>query len=230
MNVQRFVLTRFAERTRFSSLKRDPLPLTSAWFERRFELFERYTLPSMKAQTEPDFTWLLCVDKDFPQVAERLQAYDSRIQIVRQLTPLPESSKQAVLSLRLDSDDALAPKAIELLSDRIPAFLQGSMDVASSSFVRGFRLNHNTGDVFYTGTNSLFLARYERGESRGPGVMCTMHHLYSSQWTTDILTDPEMWIIVSHGGNVANGSIPAGARKAEPLALFAHFPFLQETA
>ncbi len=39
---------------------------TDEWLEKRFELFENYCLPSLKAQTNKNFVWLCLFDQFTP--------------------------------------------------------------------------------------------------------------------------------------------------------------------
>jgi hypothetical protein len=57
------VLTRFNVRTEFS---KGGVP-DETWLKHRFELFERYAYPSLRAQTVDNFTWLVFFDAATPQ-------------------------------------------------------------------------------------------------------------------------------------------------------------------
>jgi len=63
-----FVITRF-------NLKRK-IPTSAEWLQRRIELFEKYSLPSIQSQTEKDFFWLVLFDKDVPKnLQEKIDAW-----------------------------------------------------------------------------------------------------------------------------------------------------------
>ena len=44
---------------------------TERWLEHRFEIFERYCLPSVAAQTSRNFTWLCLFDAATPESCRR---------------------------------------------------------------------------------------------------------------------------------------------------------------
>ena len=44
---------------------------TERWLEHRFEIFERYCLPSVAAQTNPNFRWLCLFDAATPAAYRR---------------------------------------------------------------------------------------------------------------------------------------------------------------
>lgn len=70
-----FILTRFNLRL-WSHDKNGETINPASWLEERLQLFETYTLPSVKGQTCQDFTWVLLVDRDTPvDYRERMKAY-----------------------------------------------------------------------------------------------------------------------------------------------------------
>lgn len=72
--LRQYVLTRFNLRLwRRNKYLKDTL--TEAWLTKRFELFETYCLPSLAAQTQPDFVWIVLFDKATPEAfVKRAQA------------------------------------------------------------------------------------------------------------------------------------------------------------
>jgi hypothetical protein len=61
---EHFVLTRFNVR---ESADKTDLVLNPVWLQFRFDLFERFCWPSVRAQTTGAFTWLVFFDKDTPE-------------------------------------------------------------------------------------------------------------------------------------------------------------------
>ncbi|MBR5084260.1 MAG: hypothetical protein IKX33_06630 [Prevotella sp.] len=61
-----FILTRFNVRL-YPKDKKGNKTLTPEWLEHRFQLFERYTQPSLSAQTCKDFKWIVLIDRETPQ-------------------------------------------------------------------------------------------------------------------------------------------------------------------
>jgi hypothetical protein len=62
-----------------------PMLYAEARLARRFEAFETLCLPSIKAQTDPDFSFWILTSPELPAVAERLRA-------LRRHAPDPASS------------------------------------------------------------------------------------------------------------------------------------------
>lgn len=67
---------------------------TDDWLKQRLDLFERFCLPSVKGQTNQNFTWLCLFDKDTPtDVRQRIAACQQQ---VKQLRPCFFSAEEAV--------------------------------------------------------------------------------------------------------------------------------------
>lgn len=96
------------------------------WLETRFELFNKYCLPSVQAQTFKDFDWVFLVSRDFPkwksEYTATLEQYgkivwmtdyfsDAQPGISEALTPLYKGGW--LCTTRLDSDDMLANDFME---------------------------------------------------------------------------------------------------------------------
>lgn len=121
--------------------------------EERFRLFETVTLPSVRGQTDPDFTLLVVIGEDFPQ-RPRLEALlaDVPQAVLRAYPPRPHRRvlQEAINSLRdhgaplsiqfrLDDDDAVNLRFVALLRQVVrdcrPLFLKNLK--AAIDFNRG---------------------------------------------------------------------------------------------
>jgi len=115
------ILTRFnvriVEDPKAPSIGTDP-----GWLAERFALFERYCLPSILAQTEQNFSWIVYFDSATPEpYAERARALASRrpgifpifcetlpMSLEREIVRKVVSEQpQWLLTTRLDNDDGL---------------------------------------------------------------------------------------------------------------------------
>lgn len=98
-----------------------------AWLEHRLKLFRSYCLPSVLAQTETQFTWLLYVDEQTPAMSRkalsetvkpytfiRLKPVDGYDACLRDIDlSLKEAESAFVITSRLDNDDALGRNFIK---------------------------------------------------------------------------------------------------------------------
>lgn len=83
------------------------------WVEDRIRLFEKYTLPGMRAQTNQDFRWVLIFDPSTPEIPNF--DYDN---IIYSTTPSARDNVARVgtewlITTRIDSDDYFEPTFIE---------------------------------------------------------------------------------------------------------------------
>lgn len=130
------ILTRFNLATpgRESKLRNEP-----TWLSHRFELFEKYCLPSVAAQTCRDFDWLIFFDEATPQAfKDRIEAARKVFPFTAIYTPLFPSEgwrlaslavvkadpRSALLTTTLDNDDAIAADFVERLQQCAAGHLQ----------------------------------------------------------------------------------------------------------
>jgi hypothetical protein len=111
------LLTRFNLRFRFANTR--DAPPSAEWFDRRFALFARFTVPAVAAQRHSDFTWLVLMDhaSTADQLARmravlpanaRCLLCDPRRTLRQELNrDLGDAPPARLLTTRLDSDDAI---------------------------------------------------------------------------------------------------------------------------
>jgi hypothetical protein len=136
--LEHFVLTNFNVRLGWSRDVHGVPVLTEAWMEQRWELFETFCLPSIRAQTSQRFRWLIRFDPstpshhrdrfrrltaDLPNVVPLWRAESFRAAICRCL----DYSTDVVLTTRLDNDDALRREAL--------AWVQAAVGTAYPEFI-----------------------------------------------------------------------------------------------
>lgn len=222
------IMTRFNLATpgRESSLRNRP-----GWLAERFELFERYCLPSIAAQTVKAFNWIIYFDENTPEEFRR------RIERCREVTPfLPyytgvfpatgwawsihESyafAPRLLLTTRLDNDDALAVDYVERVQEEIRRrdLQPGGYNLLHGFIMGGgavYRLAHPSNAFF------SFLAPYETEVVTAPSIL---HMELSKHGPVTQIGGPGAWLQIVHGGNVSNKI--RGARVA-PETVVARFP------
>ncbi|MGJ8547567.1 MAG: putative rhamnosyl transferase [Sulfitobacter sp.] len=122
----------------------------------RFATFETFTLPSLRAQSDPDFTFLVVIGDQMPQVyRQRLEALlaDMTQAVVQAHPPKPHRAvmKEAInsqrrfdaepcLQFRMDDDDAVGVNFVARLretAEALRSFAQGRK-VLAIDFNQGF--------------------------------------------------------------------------------------------
>lgn len=123
--VAHLLLTRFnVPHARYARDKRGAATCTPEWLAHRFELFERFCLPSVRGQRGADFDWLVFFDEVTPEPFRgRILAYRDvprlRPCFAAHFDELPERVRaeappeaEYLITSRLDNDDALARDAL----------------------------------------------------------------------------------------------------------------------
>ncbi|PSL14266.1 putative rhamnosyl transferase [Shimia abyssi] len=104
-----------------------------ARMEQRFRSFETFTLPPLRAQTDPDFTFLVVIGNamppkyldrlhsllaDIPQAVVQKHAPGPHRQVMKQaINSVRKQSKAPTLQFRMDDDDAVGVRYVERLRE-----------------------------------------------------------------------------------------------------------------
>lgn len=213
MRLRHVVMTRFNLATpgREAAFRNQP-----DWLEGRFDLFERYCLPSLAAQDDQDFDWIIYFDDQTPAaIRERIEA-DRKIRPFHPYyTPLfpAEGWRNSILELvgadrgdallttNLDNDDGLAVDYMSRLHEAARRLWNGK--ACALNFTNGFVLNGHRLFAHVHSSNAFvnILEPYSEGLHTAPGIkhMDLALHLPVHQ-----LSGPGAWLQVVHGGNVSN--------------------------
>jgi len=154
MNIQHFVITRFCCKTYDNGSGKKPRlhPLSYINLETRFRLLEMICLPSLMAQSNQNFTWIILIDPELDNKDQnRLKqiALQQPNTILHQCLPLIdflslnwleqyiEDGTNYVLTSNLDDDDAVPVDFVKHLHKRI--FEQEANKVLPVMKAYGFR-------------------------------------------------------------------------------------------
>lgn len=191
---------------------------SAGWLERRFELFERYCLPSVAAQTFQDFHWIIFFDEASPEwVWDRVAALQKIRHFHVHASPLfnaqgwGDATRKAldkavdprlIVTSNLDNDDGLSKDYMQRLNDCVRHnmmietpfainFLNGI--ISADGFL--YRIKHN---------RCAFTNVVER---YGPEMTtCNVYqHMFLNQNMKIIQEENQSaWIQVVHEVNVSN--------------------------
>ena len=142
--IKHFIITYFNVKHLDVRDKKGECTLTDKWLEGRFELFEKYCLPSVVNQTEKNFVWLCLFDKDTPSVfrnrigkhsesfpqlkvlylseeeARGLSSKDEKVRcryLKDKIKGLIEADYNYVITTNLDNDDALDAHFVQRIQE-----------------------------------------------------------------------------------------------------------------
>jgi len=202
------ILTRFNVRVEQSD------PPGCDWLEHRFALFERFCLPSVKAQTCGNFVWILFCDPDIPgPFLDRIGAYAQwktlrpiffrnvfdRGMAVAAVSDLTRGHSHLITS-RLDNDDAICRTFVE----SIQRSFRGQK-FEFFNFTNGYILDTNADGRIWSGrhTSNAFISLVERAADRST-VYCGNHMDLDRQGPVTQIAEPAAWLQVVHGRNLSN--------------------------
>jgi hypothetical protein len=175
-----------------------------SWFERRMDLMKRITLPAL-ARVRVPFVWVWLVHRTKMElVAEYMTQIDLQgfdVRLVDQRDKARDDIWQGVdkfLTVRVDTDDAWLPSAIDGLATRT------LVDRRLVDFPRGVVLDWASGEMLHRNLSSYqgpFLA-----VTQGRDLMLDTGgpHRKATAGRTVEHVDAISWIQVVHGGNAEN--------------------------
>lgn len=193
------------------------------WLRERVDLFETYCLPSVLAQTCPDFTWIIYLDPESPKwLRDRMAKYGetgtlhpvyresvSEEELVDDIRKIAEPVRKYVMTTNLDNDDAISSDFIHRLQEVAPRSETVAIYVTEGLIRSG---------------EALYLHRYPRNAFNSVCTEWSEAKTCWSEWHTDFgavmpvieLGGPPGWMQIVHGSNVSNR---VRGRRTSPDAL-----------
>ena len=204
-----FLLTRFniASGGREASIRSQ-----ADWLPGRMELFERYCLPCVLAQSIQDFKWIIYFDSETPaefmKLADQYTSNNTYIRYVsgeefnpetvkRDIRNFRDPNSQWVLTTRLDNDDSIASTFFEDLRENIE--FDGRKNY---NFTNGLTLSQK-GVYLCKDYSNAFISMMEPVEEMKT-VWCAWHTQLSKIAPVVQIHGAPRWLQVIHGGNVSN--------------------------
>ncbi len=201
---------------------------TDEWLSDRFDIFEKYCLPSMMAQECKDFIWVVFFDSDTPQKYKtRIMEYetlcpqfrpcymdaneaslfraadaDMRCRPIRELVKnCLEGGDEYVITTNLDNDDALSVDAV----GRIQRALNLSPTCGAIIFPWGMQYISAIGMIlkmFYP--HNHFMSLVEKTDSDIKTIHYFIHTKVRKQMPVIDVDGGPGWLEIVHGTNVSN--------------------------
>ncbi len=208
-NVDHVLLTRFNLPT---AGRESQVRAQEDWLRNRVDLFERFCLPSVRAQTSRDFRWIVYFDPESPSwLKERIpqladdggfvpifRAGVDHDELVADLIKVVGTPRKRLVTTNLDNDDGLAVDFAERLQ----------MQVSIPSVRTAIYFSHGlilTGKDLYSRIDrrNAFCSVVESWEEP---VTCwaDWHNLLGKSMPVREIAGSPAWLQVVHGGNVSN--------------------------
>lgn len=225
MNTLHFILTRFNIKI-FEADKTGKSVQTKEWLDKRFELFEKYCLPSIMNQSDDNFCWIILFDKDTPiEYKERISNYPQLIKplylteeealdyvgyyretVTRLVLESVGKGSVKILTTYLDNDDMLHRdyiKHVQLKSQTKTVETAFSFDYGLQYFTE---LNFAT-LIKYSNNHFLTLCEFYNGKGLVKTVQYYRHYYietYKNLIVEHDRVNRGMWVEVVHADNIDN--------------------------
>lgn len=210
-----YLITRFNLRNpKWDVTKNNEALLTDEWMEHRMELFSNFCLPSVVAQTNKNFTWLLYFDVTTPdrfrrQIEELTSAYNNiRAFFINGMPDFypqvkklieAEATKPYLITSRIDNDDCIHRSFIDEIQKQFNSQEYRAIDV-----LKGYSLL----------TNPLMLGKKEHvfnpfislieKNTNPKTVWLSDHNMWKKENRITRITDKRLWLSVIHDKNKIN--------------------------
>ena len=229
-NYSHFIITRF-NLNLYAQDKHDLPTRTDRWLEHRFEVFERYCLPSVAAQTSGNFTWLCLFDAATPESCRRrIEGYKARcpqfeavyytaaqaanltenlrttiaayVSCDRKGRKPPPPPPKLLITTNLDNDDAFSSDVVELLQRE----LRPAPGKRIYSLLYGYQyFTDRRFALKMRYTNNHFLTLVEPFDAHTETIISYRHTKAIRQLpTTYLSTARGKWLEIVHEDNVSN--------------------------
>lgn len=200
------------------------------WLCQRVGLFERFCLPSVRAQKDRDFHWVIYFDPDSPQwLRDRITAQTrdgtyvpifratvSNDELISDIRSVIGSRGEYLITTNLDNDDAVAHD----FTSRLRA-VSTPYDRAAIYLTHGL-IKHSDEVYFRRDRRNAFCSVRESWESPRT-VWSEWHNLLGRTMpAVEVAGDPA-WLQVIHGNNVSNR---VRGRRVSPARYRSLFPGL----
>ena len=229
-NYSHFIITRF-NLNLYAQDKHDLPTRTDRWLEHRFEVFERYCLPSVAAQTSGNFTWLCLFDAATPESCRRrIEGYKARcpqfeavyytaaqaanltenlrttiaayVSCDRKGRKSPPPPPKLLITTNLDNDDAFSSDVVELLQRE----LRPAPGKRIYSLLYGYQyFTDRRFALKMRYTNNHFLTLAEPFDAHAETIISYRHTKAIRQLPTIYLSTARgKWLEIVHEDNVSN--------------------------
>lgn len=212
------VLTRFNVRLdNWGSVDKNSNPtLTDEWMEKRFDLFQRFCLPSIAGQTTGNFHWFVYFDAETKdpyraKISELTKEYQffhpifvyGSMDLTKDFRTRFPNPPPFIITTRIDNDDCFHKESLERIQR---AFVKKDHHVINFPLGYCLQLSPRCCLVEKCDHSSPFLSLVEAVRSDRPikGVWYKNHESFEEEGGIDQISDRRYWIQVVHDTNLAN--------------------------
>lgn len=220
MEFEHFLITRFnLKKSEWIKDKYSNSVLNETWLEERINLFLAYCLPSVVGQTNRKFKWLIFFEESSREKVEEVLIRISEYTFIDAVfvngyeqfqSNLPFYVEQylnkipsAIITSRLDNDDALGRNYIEKVQDYALTTNEDTVLYFPNGLVLDVFNEYKLAEIFYP--NNQFLTLIEEYK---PESLKTVYFKEHNNWKSDHLVlafpDKNLWLQIVHSSNMLN--------------------------
>ncbi|HEY9201934.1 MAG TPA: glycosyltransferase [Gammaproteobacteria bacterium] len=216
LKIQHFIITRFNLKVSesFTTDKNQMSTQDIEWLSHRFDLFEKYCLPSISAQTNKDFSWIILFDIDTPEV------FRKRIEQAKSVCPqivdiylagsnmMPELEKHikddtdVLITTRMDNDDAFRDDALQVIRQQLDGLTEDLC--INMRFGYSYDVATDQAEVFSQKYNPFSSLIEFRKNTPFKTIWGAAHGKIHQLAKVRQLKSGPHWLMVVHERNVAN--------------------------
>lgn len=212
---QHFLITRMNIDWKLSKTRPPEVRNSLEFLDHRFEIFEKTCYPSVQAQTQKNFVWIILLDVGTPEsFRTRIQSYSSKIKIIpiyvehkdtmlQQLKSVIDEyileSTTHLITTNLDSDDVISKNFISTLQSQFKG-----QDFEFINFLFGYLYRMDEQRLYLrewlTAPCHTLVENYRQNQDYQT-VLQYSHATIVLDKTRQVITEP-MWLMTVHGQNV----------------------------
>ena len=218
-----YLITRFNLTTPgWETTKRNERILDEAWYKNRFDLFEKYCLPSVAGQLNQNFTWCILLDIITPdRYRERIRISTGHAKNIRlfyidgmkemaqtfqeflktDITPGTET----IISTRLDNDDMIHRDFVQIVQDIVKRHHSSNQRLVID-LPTGWQLNleHTLYEVrkIRSSFNPFISVAAPVGDNES--VLTRTHQQWSAEKNVISFDQQRLWVEIVHSKNKVN--------------------------
>ena len=228
-----YLITRFnLKNPKWDVTKNNETLLTDEWLEHRLWLFENFCFPSVMAQTNKGFSWLIYFDITTPETYRRrfeaIIASAANVRLfyidgmpafypeIQKLIHAEAGDKPYLITSRIDNDDSISKYFIDEVQKQFASQEYQAVDV-----IKGYSLQIKP--VIMLGKKehifNPFISLIEKNENPKT-VWANDHNHWKKETRVKQLTHKRLWMSIIHEKNKVNefdgyGNIPWGDIRQE---------------
>ena len=223
-----YIITRFNLRAKeWQFTKNSTKVLDDNWLKNRFELFEKYCLPSLIAQTNKNFEWVIFFDTETPQFfKDKIEGYKQQlpnlvslfVENMELFLPtiqeyIKNNNQEYVITTRLDNDDCVSKYFVEEIQKNF-----NKQEYEALDFIDGYSLQISPD--FKLGKKrhlyNPFISLVEKKQNP-TSVWSRSHTSWKRETRIKRILDKRIWMVIIHQENKVNEFDGYGKVNAEEV-------------